>query len=77
MGIKITTAGQLAAILAQVDPDLPVVAGCHYDNDGELTLDCYVDVMHVMPLDGDIHTPAPSNVPLSQYPDAFPAVVIA
>jgi hypothetical protein len=69
---NIKTVGDLVAALQQLPQDLPVLAGCHYDNDNALTNDVHVNIAPVFQVDGEFH-----DFDDPHSPTGFKAVTIA
>ena len=70
----IRTVADLIAALQKVPQDLPVLAGCHYDNDDALTNNVEVHVQPVFQTDGEYHMGDDPNWPT---PGGFLAVTVS
>lgn len=71
--MALRTVADVIADLSQLPPDMPVLAGCHYDNDNELTGDVTVRVALVDQIEAEFYTDLDPNWPT---PGAFQAVTI-
>ena len=66
------TVAQLVAQLLKQPQDLPVLVGCHYDNDNALTDQVYVATSVVVQSEGEFHLEVDNS-----YPGAFTAVTVS